>query len=66
MIDLTGAMELASDLLRDAQKQLAEKDAEIELLRTYLTAISSPTQTSDLLWWQRAARDALNTPDKEP
>ena len=34
--------------------------AEIERLRMFLTAISSPTQTSDLLWWQRAARDALS------
>ncbi len=39
MIDLTGAMDFASGLMREAQKQLAEKDAEIERLRGALSHI---------------------------
>ncbi len=41
MIDLTGAMDLASGLMREAQKQLAERGAEIERLRGALTELAS-------------------------
>ncbi|MFV1850136.1 MAG: hypothetical protein ACMZ66_05450 [Thalassospira sp.] len=41
------------------QEQINTQSAEIERLRAFLTDISSPTQTTDLLWWQIKAREAL-------
>ena len=49
----------------EAVEDLVRVQAEVIRLRDALEAISCPSQTSDLLWWQQAARDALNTPDRE-
>jgi hypothetical protein len=43
----------------DVMDGLKYAQAEIERLREALLQISSPTQTRDLLWWQEAARTAL-------
>ncbi len=50
------------ELLLDADAKIERLRVENARLRDFLTAISSPTQTDNLLWWQRAARDALDTP----
>ncbi|QRM44013.1 hypothetical protein [Rhizobium sp. BG4] len=49
-----------ADCLEYAATNLAEQASEIDRLRAALTKISSPTQTTGLLWWQVEARAALS------
>lgn len=47
--------------IQEAADEITRLRAEKERLREALVKISSPTQSTRLLWWQIEARAALNT-----
>lgn len=59
-------IETMRNLLETSASSLESSGAEVASLRAALTEISSPTQTTNLLWWQIKAREALRSPTPPP